>query len=439
MKQLVLSTLCAALMVSAVQARSTFNKSKDILIAQFDSRPDPDDIHSIAALGSILAHKNYNSVNCYAVAGAYGIQPANAKYIPAPNLFNLAFGTKNEKWTDAHNEHNASVTRIKNKVKPILLNGGKVWVQEAGQSNITADWLRALKNDGVSASLIKRNVIVVQHSVWNEDMTASADLSYVKSKATYQAIDGGNSFSGPNRGPDTPSYKTATVSYLNNAKTSRNATAKALWVEADRVIDNHPNKSKNWAVKSGGVDFSDCVENYWIFSIANAGSVGAFWSTFVTNATSDGSDGGDTPSGAPIGKTVTFKAKVNGKYVRVDTNGDSVNWRVTANSSGEWTTSKFKVVNAGDGTIALIAKNQKYVCADKALDSSNRPLAANRTAIGGWEKFTWISNSDGTVSLKSASNGKYVKADKRLDSRKSPLAANSTSIGNSEKFTVSIK
>jgi len=141
-----------------------FNMEKDILIAQFDSKPDPDDIHAIAALGSIINHPEMADLNYYAVAGAYGKQGDHNLYIPAPDLFNLAFGDKNITWTDAHNDYNNSVIRIKDKTKSVINDGGYVWVQEAGQSNITRDWLEALKNDGVSDDLIKQRVIVVQHS-----------------------------------------------------------------------------------------------------------------------------------------------------------------------------------------------------------------------------------------------------------------------------------
>ncbi len=433
MKKAVVSTLCAVLLVGSVSARSYFDKSKDILIAQFDSRPDPDDIMAIAALGCMLAHSELDGVNYYAVAGAYGEQSDRALYIPAPDLFTMAFGAKNTMWTDAHNEYSSSVTRIKDKVKPILQNGGKVWIQEAGQSNITADWIRALISDGVAESLIKSNVILVQHSVWNEDMTAPADLTYVQDKTTYQPLDSGNVASDQDRGPQTPRYTSTDTSFLAQAKSSQNPKAKQLWVEADRVIDNHPNKTKNDTIQNDGVDYSDCVENWWIFNVADAGTVAAFWAKFVVNEVDSG--GG---SGAPIGKTVTFNAKANGKFVRADGNGDPVNWRLQADVTQEWSKTKFKVVDAGGGMIALIASNGKYVCADKNLDSVNRPLAANRTAIGSWEKYSWVDNSDGSVSLKSASNGKYVSADSALGSVW-PLAANGSAVGTGEKFTVSVK
>ncbi|KAA1243387.1 Ig-like domain-containing protein [Aquimarina sp. RZ0] len=276
------------------QQRPSFNKSKDILIAQFDSKPDPDDIHAQAALGSMLAHDDLKNVKYYAVAGAIGKQ--GGRFIDSDALFDLAFGRNN--WTDADANWNASVNDIKNKVLPILRSGGKVWVQEAGQSDITRDWIQALKNEGVANSTIKNNVIVVQHSTWNENMTSSGDLNWVKNNATYRKIADGNS-----GGNGTPSYRSTNKSFLTQAKNSPNAKAKALWREADRVIQAHGHKPSHSSISTGGVDYSDCVENWWIFNIrGNADNIAKFWNRYVTNTTGSnpdpnppggGGDGGD--------------------------------------------------------------------------------------------------------------------------------------------------
>jgi hypothetical protein len=264
-----------------------FDRTKDILIAQFDSKPDADDIQTQAALGCILSHIDNKDVNYYAVAGAYGIQ--TGKFIDSRSLFAMAFGAENVKWTDANVDLVNSVTRIKDKVKPILLAGGKVWVQEAGQSNVTADWIAALLNDGVSPTIIKNNVMIVQHSQWNEDQTAASDFSYIKSKATYIAIDNGNnnSGSGANRGPDTPNYRSSVVGYMNEAKSSSNpnSNAKALWTEADKIIKASGFNDTRSTIPFGGVDFSDCVESWYILELGIKGStIRNFWDNYVVNS-----------------------------------------------------------------------------------------------------------------------------------------------------------
>ena len=269
-------------------SRPVFNKSRDLLIPQFDSKPDPDDIHAQAALGSMLSHKDLQGVNYYAVAGAYGIQ--NGNFIDSDNLFDLAFGAAN--WTDADADRNGSVTRIVNKVIPILQNGGQVWVQEAGQSNITADWVKEVQKT-VNNAIVKSNVIVVQHSKWNQDQTATADLDYVRNNTNYFYIDDGNAPFTASWGDhgvwQTPEYRSRDTKWLIAAENSANPRAKALWLEAARVIDSaYPNGIPyDWSfMKGGGLDYSDCAENWWIFSIGDkADDVTKFWDRYVTNTT----------------------------------------------------------------------------------------------------------------------------------------------------------
>ncbi len=266
--------------------RPFFDNSTDILIAQFDSKPDPDDIHSQAALGCMLHHPDFAEVNYYAVAGAIGEQ--NGPFIDSDDLFDLAFG--NENWTDADDDYWASVAAIKNKVVPILQNGGKVWVQEAGQSDITAEWLFQVL-DEVPEETVKNNVIVVQHSNWNEDQSTDNLLDYVKDKASYYEIDDGNA--GINqawgdRGPwDTPQYRSQNTSFLTNALNSPNQKANDMWNLAIQHIEAvYPGGfDEPWSwITGGGLDYSDCVENWWIFDLGTeVDNVDKFWNRYVIN------------------------------------------------------------------------------------------------------------------------------------------------------------
>ncbi|MEM9159833.1 MAG: DNRLRE domain-containing protein [Verrucomicrobiota bacterium] len=266
---------------------ATFDKAKDILIAQFDNKPDADDLMAQAALGSMLLHSDLEGVNYYAVTGAYGTQ--GGSYIDSRSLFEIAFGAENEFWTDADLNWNASIERIRNKTKPILQNGGRVWVQEAGQSDLTRDWIESLLADGISGSLIKSHVTVVQHSDWNEGQTSDADLDYVRSKTNYVAIDDGNQEygSGQTRGPhQTPKYVSEDENWLQDATSPNNPNprAQALWQEAHRIITEANFSGGYSVIPQGGVDFSDCVENWWIFEIeSDADSVEKFWNRYVVN------------------------------------------------------------------------------------------------------------------------------------------------------------
>lgn len=272
-------------LIHATQERPQFNLKKDILIAQFDSKPDPDDIHAQAALGSMLLHKDLKGLNYFAVAGAVGIQKGD--FIDSSKLLTLAFGNK---WTNAHKDWDGAVSCIAKKATRVLKKGGKVWVQEAGQSNITANWIAAiLKN--MPEALVKSNIIVVQHSKWNEDHATALDLNFVKQKTTYFSIDDGNQEYGikkGKRGPyPTPEYRAKDSSWIAKAKSSSNKKVKKLWTEADSIIRNKfPNKFPHkWSyIHYDGVDYSDCVENWWIFNLgAKADTHSKFWDRYVTN------------------------------------------------------------------------------------------------------------------------------------------------------------
>jgi hypothetical protein len=49
-----------------------FDVSRDILLAQFDGRPDADDLHAQAAFGCMLRHPEFADVKVYGVHNAYG-------------------------------------------------------------------------------------------------------------------------------------------------------------------------------------------------------------------------------------------------------------------------------------------------------------------------------------------------------------------------------
>lgn len=268
----------------------TFDKTKDILVAQFDNKPDADDIQAQAGFASIMMHPDAKDVNFYVVTGAYGKQVA--KYIDSRSLLNMAFGIENGLWTDAHRDRAGSLARVKDKVKPILLSGGKVWVQEAGQSDVTLLWMNALLADGVPAETVKNNVIVVQHSIWNEQQASAGVLDAVKLKATYITIDDGNfdMGTGVDRGPNTPNYKSGTTAtdlqYMKDAMatTNPNKAARDYWTEADKIIKASGFAESYSPIDEGGVDFSDDVEVWYILGLGdNASTIRKFWDRYVVN------------------------------------------------------------------------------------------------------------------------------------------------------------
>ena len=278
---------------AALTKVANFRKHTDLLVSQFDFQPDADDVHSVAALGSMLVHPDMQGIKHIAVAGTVGIQDGN--YVNANSLMEMAFGRENLNWTDAKAKYDDSVTLLRNRVRATLSQGGKVWVQEAGQSDFTAAWIQALIDVGVHESLIKNNITVVQHSEWNEKHTSPQALGFVKDKVQYRAITDGNKpkqvFKRKNRrGPFTPMYVDKHSRWLESAVSPSNsyAHARKLWQEAQSIIQKHDFKAEYSVIPTGGVDFSDNVELWWILGLGQeVVSVHAFWDRYVSDVPLD--------------------------------------------------------------------------------------------------------------------------------------------------------
>jgi len=299
--------------------RPAFNAAKDILIAQFDSRPDADDVHSQAALGCLLAHSDFAGVNAYAVSHAWGIQGGHIW--DSDELLTEIFGPKGaQNWTDAEEGWQQSVDRVVAKVTPILKAGGRVWVQEAGQSDFSRDWVQKLitQDNGISAATTRERVTIVQHSTWNEDHTSEDDLEYVKLNTDYARIDDGNVI-----GNDTPQYKGRRKSRLAAvSEDNLNTKARKYWNMADSVVLGV--RLPQWTnrdVKNGHLDYSDCVENWWIFELGDRASThDKFWERYVINDPNDNdvtpikitTPGGDDQPDAFVGSTYKYQINATG-------------------------------------------------------------------------------------------------------------------------------
>ncbi len=243
-----------------------FDPQKDLYLPQFDSKPDVDDIHSVAGVAMLLRDARFANVNYRAVAGAYGEQ--RGLYVPSPELFELAFG---DNWSDAHNSRELALDTVTALVEETVENGGQVWVAEAGQSDFTADWLGRIDQNK------RENVHVVQHSDWNEYSATDDKLDFVQAHATYHRIPDGNELDN-----GTPGFRTSSVHLMEKAA-SDDATG-AIWQLA-RDVANRFNgvdgRYLNPDIEQGGMDFSDVVESCWIFGCDHLRDADAFFLAFM--------------------------------------------------------------------------------------------------------------------------------------------------------------
>ena len=251
--------------------RPRFDVERDLFLAQFDSKTDVDDVHSVAGVATMLRSPELEGVRYHAVAGAYGIQ--EGLYVPSPELFDRAFG---ENWSDAHGNREQALEIVSGMVNETLENGGSVWVADAGQSDFTADWLQLAGAAGL-AGQGRQNDHVVQHSDWNESVTAPEKLAFVKANARYHRIPDGNAV-----GNGTPGFNSA-EGHLWDAVIADPETGE-LWRMAREIADEYNGKDNrylNESIKAGGMDFSDVAESCWIFGYEDLVDAEGFFSLFL--------------------------------------------------------------------------------------------------------------------------------------------------------------
>ncbi len=257
--------------LAADAGRPQFDIARDLFIAQFDSKTDVDDLHSVAGVATMLRSPELEGVRYHAVAGAYGIQ--DGLYVPSPELFEMAFG---DHWSDAHGERARALDTVSGLVIETLQNGGSVWVADAGQSDFTADWLERTIEAGL-ADVARHRVHVVQHSDWNESVTAPEKLAYVKANATYHRIPDGNAVGNGTPGFNSPDGRLWNVALADPETGELWRMARERANEYNGVDERYLNVS----IAAGGMDFSDVAETCWIFGFKDIAETNEFFARFL--------------------------------------------------------------------------------------------------------------------------------------------------------------
>ena len=267
---LFISQLFSAGVVQAQSNQQGFDIENDLLLVHFDCKTDVDDLHTVAGLVTLLSDRSFSKVKYHAVAGTYGIQ--EGLYVPPNDLFQLAFENN---WTDAHNDPTSAVERVKAMVKSTLFENGDVWIAEAGQSDFSAKVIKALQAEMQELDIAQR-IHIVQHSNWNEEMTAPESLQFVKDIADYQKIPDGNE-----AGNGTPGFRSP--GYTGWQQQIKDTSLLEIWKLAVALGTQYNGKEgryNNKAVESGGLDFSDLSEVCWILGVADIADTEEFFSLY---------------------------------------------------------------------------------------------------------------------------------------------------------------
>lgn len=248
-----------------------FNMEKDLLLVQFDCKTDVDDIHTMAAFATLMSDSNFSTVNYHVVAGTYGIQ--KGLYVPPNDLLQLAF---DDNWTDAHENFEVAVNKVKELITTTLVNQGDIWVADAGQSDFTAELVKAVIAE-LTGKNISQRIHVVQHSDWNEKMTSPEQLHFVKKNTLYQKIPDGNAV-----GNGTPGFRSPDYTHWED-KISDPGLVK-IWQLALDIANKYNGKEgryNNPAISAGGLDFSDLSEVCWILGLKDIRDTAHFFNLYA--------------------------------------------------------------------------------------------------------------------------------------------------------------
>jgi hypothetical protein len=143
-----------------------------------------------------------------------------------------------------------------------LESGGNIWIAEAGQSDFSAELVRRLQVLLPEVNTRER-IHIVQHSDWNEDVTSTESLDFVKRNTSYHKIPDGNAV-----GNGTPGFRLP--KYRNWQKKISDPHLTEVWLMAVEMGNQYNAKEgryNNEAIAAGGLDFSDTSEVCWILGL----------------------------------------------------------------------------------------------------------------------------------------------------------------------------
>ncbi|MEM6900124.1 MAG: hypothetical protein AAF583_10170 [Pseudomonadota bacterium] len=240
-----------------------FDVEKDFLLVNYDFRPDPDDLHAVAGLHTIITSAAYSSIRYHAVAGADGHQPFYHPYVGSNELMELAFGTN---WSDAKSDWNGAVDRVSVILLGELDAGADIWIADAGQHDFSHDVVAQILE--VRPDLDTRQRIkVVQHSDWNREQSRLNKTNQLISWVNYQKISDGNE---PLNG--TPDFENEEFTDWQSAVTNpENAVVWELAVATGLKEMKRPITGSriNPGMLNGSLDFSDMVEVCWMLGFTD--------------------------------------------------------------------------------------------------------------------------------------------------------------------------
>lgn len=171
-----------------------FDPEKDLLSLHYDHAPDRDDGHSTAADRTLLESlygAHWLPAHVVAVSGAYGLNKQS--FNPKSDAVMDATWNDRGGWIAADRDRAAAVATLLKRWVVTLETGGDVYVKEGGQSDITAELVKLIREQHPDIDSQKR-IHVVQHSDWNENHTTPNALAYTQENTNYIRIPDANRY-----------------------------------------------------------------------------------------------------------------------------------------------------------------------------------------------------------------------------------------------------
>ncbi len=221
------------------------NLNEDLISLHYDHAPDRDDAHASAAGREVAIDLEFTP---WVIGGAYGADNARSYRSETEPIMDAIWGPSN--WVNADADWDGAVRRTADRWQRTLNGCGDIWIAEGGQSDLSADVVRTLKNRMPNLDT-ERRIHLVQHSNWNEEKALDADLAYVKANTDYIRISDGNGGGNGTAGFNDRNYDGPFIAAALNGPNA------AGWRAA---FDYYPPRSER-------LDFSDTVELMEILDI----------------------------------------------------------------------------------------------------------------------------------------------------------------------------
>ena len=118
---------------------------------------------------------------------------------------------------------------------------------------------------------------MVQHSDWNEKVTAPERLKFVKENASYHKIPDGNEVGNGTPGFRSPEY----TDWKSNVSNPRLLEIWQLAFKLGNKYNGKEGRYNNEAVAFGGLDFSDISETCWILGLQGIKDTEQFFNLYA--------------------------------------------------------------------------------------------------------------------------------------------------------------